>query len=172
MKICIVSDSHDHREPLVAALKEAYSMGAQVALHCGDLIAASTLRDVIKIGLPVHLIHGNNVGDLYYLTKFSNDHSQIIHYHGQDKSLELANRRIFMVHYPHYAKAMALTGEFDLVCNGHEHSAIIETIPNIKGGKTLRIDPGSVAGIYSPSTYVFGDLDTLEFSIRYIGEPT
>ena len=33
-----------------------------------------------------------------------------------------------MVHYPHYAKAMALTGDYDLVCNGHEHRAVIGTL--------------------------------------------
>jgi predicted phosphodiesterase len=61
---------------------------------------------------------------------------------------------------------MALTGDYDLVCNGHEHRAVIERIRNIKGSETLRIDPGTVAGISAPPTYVFGDLRTLEFEIR------
>lgn len=71
-----------------------------------------------------------------------------------------------MVHYPHYAKAMALTGDYDLVCNGHEHRAVVERIRNIKGGVTLRIDPGTVAGVSAPATYIFGDLQTLEFETR------
>ena len=71
-----------------------------------------------------------------------------------------------MVHYPHYAKAMALTGDYDLVCNGHEHRAMIERVRNVKGEQTLRIDPGTVAGVSAPATYVFGDLQTLEFWIR------
>jgi predicted phosphodiesterase len=71
-----------------------------------------------------------------------------------------------MVHYPHYAKAMALTGDYDLVCNGHEHRAVIERVRNIKGADTLRIDPGTVAGVSGPQTYVLGDLQTLEFRIR------
>lgn len=73
-----------------------------------------------------------------------------------------------MVHYPHYAKAMALTGDYDLVCNGHEHRAVIERIRNIKGDETLRIDPGTVAGVSAPRTYVLGDLQTLEFGIRSV----
>jgi putative phosphoesterase len=166
MKICIVSDSHDHREPLAAAVTEAKTLGAQVVLHCGDLVAPSTLHAVTELGLPVHLIHGNNTGDLFNLCRFAQEHADCIHYYGQDKSLELAQRRIFMVHYPHYARAMALTGDHDLVCNGHEHRAVIERIPNIKGGTTLRIDPGTVAGISAPATYAFGDLQTLEFEIR------
>ena len=89
-----------------------------------------------------------------------------MHYYGQDGSLALAQRRIFMVHYPHYAKAMALTGDYDLVCNGHEHRAVVERVRNVKGEETLRIDPGTVAGVSAPATYVFGDLQTLEFGIR------
>jgi predicted phosphodiesterase len=89
-----------------------------------------------------------------------------LHYYGQDGSLVLAQRRIFMVHYPHYAKAMALTGDYDLVCNGHEHKAVIERIRNVKGNETLRIDPGTVAGVSAPATYVFGDLQALEFAVR------
>jgi putative phosphoesterase len=166
MKICIVSDSHDHREPFSAAVAEAKTLGAQAVLHCGDLVAPSTLHAVTRLGLPVHLIHGNNAGDLFNLCRFAQEHADCIHYYGQDTSLELAQRRIFMVHYPHYARAMALTGDYDLVCNGHEHRAVIERIPNIKGGSTLRIDPGTVAGVSAPATYAFGDLQTLEFEIR------
>ncbi|MGH8634491.1 MAG: metallophosphoesterase family protein [Burkholderiales bacterium] len=89
MKICIVSDSHDHREPLAAAVVEAKALGAQAVLHCGDL-----------------------------------------------------------------------------VCNGQEHRAVVERVRNVKGGETLRIDPGTVASVSAPATYVFGDLQTLEFGIR------
>ena len=166
MKICIVSDSHDHREPLAAAVTEAKALGAQAVLHCGDLVAPSTLHAIIGLGLPIHLIHGNNAGDMFILSKFAHEAANRVHYHGQDGSPTLAQRRIFMVHYPHYAKAMALTGDYDLVCNGHEHRAVIERIRNIKGEETLRIDPGTVAGISAPATYVFGDLQTMEFAIR------
>ncbi len=137
-------------------------------LHCGDLIAPSTLHAVIGLDLPIHLIHGNNTGDLYFLSRFAQEHGKRIHYYGQDAFLSLAQRRIFLVHYPHYAKAMALTGDYDLVCNGHEHRAVIERVRNVKGEKTLRIDPGTVAGVSAPPTYVFGDLQTLEFAIRAV----
>lgn len=135
-------------------------------LHCGDLVAPSTLHAIIGLGLPVHLIHGNNAGDLFNLSRFAQDPANRLHYYGQDASLVLAQKRIFLVHYPHYAKAMALTGDYDLVCNGHEHRAIVERVRNVKGKQTLRIDPGTVGGVSAPATYVFGDLQTLEFEIR------
>ena len=166
MKICIVSDSHDHREPLAAAVAEAKDLGAQAVLHCGDLVAPSTLHAIIPLGLPVHIVHGNNTGDLFHLSKLAHKPENRVQYHGQDGSFILHGRRIFIVHYPHYAKAMALTGDYDLVCNGHEHRAVIERIANIKGGETLRIDPGTVGGVSAPATYVLGDLEKMEFEIR------
>jgi putative phosphoesterase len=166
LKICIVSDSHDHREPLAAAVTEAKALGAQAVLHCGDLVTPSTLHAIIGLGLPIHLIHGNNTGDMFNLSRFAQEPRNCLHYYCQDASLALAQRRIFMVHYPHYAKAMALTGDYDLVCNGHEHRAVIESIRSIKGEAALRIDPGTVAGVSAPATYAFGDLQTLKFEIR------
>ncbi len=137
-------------------------------LHCGDLVAPSTLHAIVNLGLPIHLIHGNNTGDLFYLSRFAQQNGNVVHYYGQDASLELAQRRIFLVHYPHYAKAMALTGDYNLVCNGHEHRAAIERIRNVAGAETLRIDPGTVAGVSGPLTYAFGDLRTLDFEIRAV----
>jgi len=166
MKICLVSDSHDHRRLLASAVEDARRHGAEVVLHCGDLVAPSTLHSITRLGLPIHLIHGNNAGDLFHLSRVAHESKGQITYYGQDAALTLAGKKIFMVHYPHYAKAMAATGDYDLVCNGHEHKARIEEIANLKGGKTLRLDPGTVAGIGSKPTYILGDLKAMEFEIR------
>jgi len=166
MKICLVSDSHDHRRLLASAVEDARRHGAQVVLHCGDLVAPSTLHAITKLGLPIHVIHGNNAGDLFHLSRIAHESKGQITYYGQDAALTLAGRKIFMVHYPHYARAMAATGDYDLVCNGHEHKARVEQIANVRGGTTLRLDPGTVAGIGARPTYILGDLDTLQFEIR------
>lgn len=168
MKICILSDSHDHREPLAAAVDDAKRLGAQAILHCGDVVAPSTLHAVTPFGLPIHVIHGNNTGDMYHMSRLSHKPGSLVNYYGQDASFTLHGRRIFLVHFPHYAQGMALTGDYDLVCNGHEHRAHIDRITNIKGGETLLIDPGTVAGVAAPATYVLGDLANMEFVIRNV----
>lgn len=168
MKICLVSDSHDHRRLLASAVEDARRLGAQAVLHCGDLVAPSTLHSITKLGLPIHIIYGNNTGDLFHLARIAAESQGLVTYYGQDAAFTLAGRRIFMVHYPHYARAMATTGDYDLVCNGHEHKARIETIVNVKGGSTLRLDPGTVAGIGSKPTYILGDLERMEFEIREV----
>jgi putative phosphoesterase len=171
MKICIVSDSHDNIPLLVAAVEAGKAQGAEAVLHCGDVVAPSVLKKLQPLGLPVHVIHGNNTGDLYMMSRLAHEPGSLIHFHGQDGEVLLAGRRIFLVHYPHYARAMACTGEWDLVCCGHDHRAKIEWITNIKGGRTPLVDAGTVAGIGAPPSYVMGDLASMEFSILPVIHP-
>ena len=67
MKICIVSDSHDNRAFLEAAFRSAVAAGAQAVVHCGDVVEPSTLEVITHYDIPVHVIHGNNTGDLYMM---------------------------------------------------------------------------------------------------------
>jgi len=162
MKVCIVSDSHDHRPLLEAAVRAAKAEGAEAVLHCGDVVAPSTLSAITPLGLPVHVIHGNNVGDMFMMARIASKPGNRITFYGQDAGIELAGRRIFLVHY---ARAMATTGDWDLVCCGHDHEAKIETVHNVTGGSTWLVNPGTVGGVAAPATYVLGDLKTMHFSI-------
>jgi putative phosphoesterase len=171
MKICIVSDSHDNRNMLAKAVGEAKEWGAEAVLHCGDVVAPTALRPLQQFGLPVHVIHGNNMGDTYAMFMLVQEPNSVIHYHGQDAGLELGGKRIFIVHYPHYAEAMALTGDWDIVCCGHDHRPAITEIENIKKGKCLMLNPGTVAGIGPCASYIVGDLDSMEFEIREMPKP-
>ena len=166
MKVCIVSDSHDNRDLLATAVTEAKSLGAEVVLHAGDVVAPTALRKLQPLGLPVHVIHGNNEGDTFAMFMLAQEPDSVVHYHGMDAGIELHGKRIFIVHYPHYAEAMALTGEWDLICCGHDHHPAIKSVENVKGGSTLILNPGTVAGIGPRASYILGDLETMEFEIR------
>ncbi len=168
MKICILSDSHDNRPLLAAAVAEARGAGAEAVLHCGDVVAPGTLEVLRPFGLPVHVIHGNNIGDAYMMGRIAAKPSNRMHYYGQDAGIELFGRRIFLVHYPHYAAAMATTGDWDLVCCGHDHKAAIRTVANLAGKQTWLVNPGTVGGIKAPATWVLGDLDTMHFSLHEV----
>jgi hypothetical protein len=86
-----------------------------------------------------------------------------------DAAIELGGRRIFVVHYPHYARAMALTGDWDLVCCGHSHRSDVARVRNVLGAETLLVDPGTVGGVGgAPATYVIGNLASMDFGIREI----
>lgn len=171
MKACIVSDSHDHKPLLDAAVAAAKEKGAEVVLHCGDVVAPNTLWCLKKHGLPAHVIHGNNTGDLFALANLAAKEESLITYHGMDAGVEIHGKKIFLVHYPHYAKAMAATGDWDLVCCGHSHKTHIEAIDNVKGGVTHLINPGTIGGIgRAPATYIMADLDEMSFEIHEVSK--
>ena len=169
MKICIVSDSHDHIALLDAAVAAARAEGAEAVLHCGDVVAPSTLHCLEQYGLPVHVIHGNNTGDLYAMARLAHKPGGVVRFHGMDAGIELGGRRIFLVHYPHYAKALAATGDWDLVCCGHSHKAGCEMLPNLAGGQTCLVNPGTVGGVgNAPATWILADLEPLSFALREV----
>lgn len=165
MKICIVSDSHDNRRLLDIAVKDAKQRGAEAVIHCGDVVAPTTLKVLQKYGLPVHVVHGNNIGDPMATAQLSHDPESVVSYYGQDAGIELAGRKIFIVHYPHYARAMGTTGDWDMVCCGHDHCAEIDNIATVKQTETVFINPGTVAGVGASPTYVMGNLVDMTFEI-------
>ena len=168
MKICIVSDSHDASPLLAAAVERARARNAAVVLHCGDIIGPNTLRAALKLGLPMHVVHGNNLGDVVALARLAAESAGLLRYHGGDATLSLAGRQLFMTHYPHIARGMAATGDYDAVFCGHSHRAAIEEQRNVTGGSTPVVNPGTVAGIGAPATFVMGDLEHLTFSIEHL----
>ena len=165
MKICIVSDSHDRADALEQAVREAKAKGAEVVIHCGDLIGAQTVKPALEHGLPLHLVHGNNIGDAQALHFQMARSGGLLRYHGMDARLEVGGRRIFAVHYPEYGHAMACTGNWDLVCCGHSHTAGIEQVANVAGGRTWMVNPGTVAGLAAPATWALGDLAEMRFEV-------
>jgi putative phosphoesterase len=168
VKICIVSDSHDRAEALDEAVRMAAAEGASAVIHCGDLIGGHTLRPAMARGLPLHLIHGNNLGDSVTLHRLARDSKGLLHYYGADARIELGGRRIFVVHYPEYGYAMACTGDWDLVCCGHSHHAEVAQVANVRGGKTWLVNPGTVAGVSAPATWIAADLAAMQFEIRIL----
>jgi putative phosphoesterase len=166
MKVCVVSDSHDRARDLAAAVMAGKAAGAELVIHCGDVIGAQTLKPLLALGLPVHVVHGNNLGDPVMLTRVCADSGGLLTYHGADATLTLSGRRIFVTHYPHYARGMACTGEYDVVFYGHSHETAVAPQPNIAGGTTWLVNPGTVAGLAAPPTWILADLPALTFSIH------
>ena len=166
MKICIVSDSHDRAPALVAAVASAKTEGAAAVIHCGDIIGANTLRAAMELDLPMHIVHGNNLGDTLALAHLAVQSAGRMRYYGADARIDLGGKRIFATHLPEHGRAHACTGDFDLVCCGHTHEAKVVEQANIKGGNTWLVNPGTVAGVGAPATWLLVDLGAMEFSIR------
>lgn len=154
---------------LAAAVERARDAGAQAVLHCGDVIGPDALRAALRVGLPMHVVHGNNLGDVVVLARMAAASGGRLTYHGSDAALALGGRRLFMIHYPHRARGAAATGDYAAVFCGHSHAASVERVANVRGGHTWLVNPGTVAGIGAPATFALGDLATLAFNIEPLG---
>ena len=169
MKVCILSDSHDRGPLMASAVAAAIDDGAETVIHCGDIIGGNTLRASLALGLPIHAVHGNNLGDPVSIARMACNSQGLLHYHGHDATINLGGRRIYLTHYPHLGHGMACTGDYDLVCCGHSHETEIRQQANVRGGHTWLVNPGTVAGLGAPAaTWIFGDLETLTFEIRVL----
>ena len=61
---------------------------------------------------------------------------------------------------------MACTGDWDLVCCGHSHQAEIRHVANVKDNETWLVNPGTIAGLAAPATWVLGDLEAMHFDLH------
>jgi putative phosphoesterase len=156
MRIAVLSDSHDNIWKLAEAMP--HMAAADVVLHCGDLIAPFVIKR-LDTGLPdkpVHIVWGNNDGDKRLLSLFAAE-SGHIQIHGDFAELELDGLKVAINHYPEIGRALARSGEYDLVCYGHDHTAHGERV-----GKTLLLNPGELMGMHGRSTLAVFDTGTRE----------
>jgi putative phosphoesterase len=139
MRIAILSDIHDNVWKLAAALDAVRE--ADILLCCGDLCSPFVVHQMGRgFTKPIHLVFGNNDGDLYRITANARQYENI-RLHGELFRGELDGQRFAMNHYDGIARPLAASGEFDVVCYGHNHVFAVERI-----GSTLAINPGAIMG--------------------------
>jgi putative phosphoesterase len=161
MLIAILSDSHDHIPNLHRAVLRANREGAEILIHCGDLISPFMLRRLQVFDGRVHLIYGNNAGDQHLISSRCATEFDNITHHGLQGEVEIDDLRICFIHYPHTGRALAMSGDYDVVCCGHNHKAATKTI-----GNCLLINPGDLLGAEIVPGFVL--LDTGDKSVRRI----
>lgn len=160
MKIAILSDIHDNIWYLSAALTNLQA--AELLICCGDLCSPFVVS-LLASGFadrPVHIVFGNNDGDLFRIARVASRYPHI-HLQGELFEAEIDGKRIAANHYDQIAAGLAHSGKYDLVCYGHNHHYQIEKV-----GQTLAINPGAIMGYDPlnsqdiPATFVIVDLQT------------
>ena len=163
MKIAILSDAHDNIWKLASVLEKVNCVGAKALIFCGDLCAPFTLQQIGEdFEGPVHVILGNNDGDALFLSKIANGLDNVSLY-GPFAYLELDGHTVAINHYPPIAQDQARSGQYDLVCHGHDHQAKVERF-----GNTLLVNPGEVMGRLGQSTFALYDTTTGQAEIRQV----
>lgn len=163
MQIAILSDSHDNVWNLADALAQIAAADADLLIFCGDFCAPFTLTQIAEgFAGPVHAVLGNNDGDPRLLLQNAEAAGNVT-LHGQYAELNVAQRRIAINHYPEIARRLAESGQFDLVCYGHNHRAKVEQI-----GDTLLVNPGEVMGRFGTPTWALYDAPSGGCELRAI----
>ena len=164
MRLGIVSDIHDNLwnlRPVVPFLNQ----NADVLLCCGDLCSPFVMDELRKFSGPVHVIFGNNDADLFRITRKSDSRLQV---HGEFVELELDGKKIAANHFDYIARPIARSGQYDLVCFGHNHRISLETF-----GGTIVVNPGPVMGAaFGPGGWeevapTFAVCDTATMQIQF-----
>ncbi len=157
-KIALISDTHDNFANLEKALAAIKASGAEHLLHLGDLCAQFMVSRLAQnFAGPIHIVFGNNDGDGRLLQTIASKHPNVT-LHGIYAELTIGDRQIAMIHYPEPALRIAQSGQFDLVCYGHNHQRHHEQI-----GRSWLVNPGELLGLYGVLTWGLYDTTTHEY---------
>ncbi|MDA0750376.1 MAG: YfcE family phosphodiesterase [Verrucomicrobia bacterium] len=154
MKIGILSDIHDQLPQLKKALVAIQETDA--LLCCGDLCSPFVIKALGEgYQKPIHVVFGNNDGDLFRITQNSKAYPQI-QLHGELAELTFNDVRFGMNHFDNIARVLAESGRYDVVCFGHNHRFELT-----QTGDCQLINPGEVyGGLTGNSTLVIYNTDT------------
>lgn len=138
MKIAVISDIHDNLWNLTKAIRSV--AGFDVLICCGDLCSPFVIDELAKFPRDVHVVFGNNDADLFRITSKAAK-TQNVQAHGELFTAVFDGQRFAVNHFDYLAKPMAKSGDFDVVCFGHNHELEISA-----AGSCKLINPGPVMG--------------------------
>jgi putative phosphoesterase len=140
MKLGILSDIHDQVWNLAAILPALAD--CDVMLCCGDLCSPFIVDQLARgFARDIHIVFGNNDADTFRMTAKLGKYPQV-RLAGELFTGEFGGRRVAMNHFDAIARPVIASGQFDLVCFGHNHVFELTRV-----GGTLAVNPGSVMGM-------------------------
>lgn len=138
MRIVILSDIHDNLWNLAAAICTVSD--ADALLCCGDLCSPFVIDELAKFPKDVHIVFGNNDADLFRITGKAAKKANI-HLYGELFQTEFDGKRFAMNHFDYLARPLAKSGDYDVVCFGHNHEFELSS-----AGECVLINPGPIMG--------------------------
>ncbi len=158
MLIAVMSDCHDRLDHLEEARGKVAH--AEALIFCGDFCAPFTLR-ALADGFrgPIHAVFGNNDGDVYLLLAAAEKAGNVT-FHQPVAKIEMGGRQIAVAHYPEIGRALALSGEFEAVFSGHNHTADVQRLKS-----TLWGNPGELMGRFGRPSCGLYDTEEHKFEI-------
>lgn len=162
--IGIISDSHDNMNALWKAVEFFNERGVKAVLHAGDLISPFTARAFKELKPKLYFVFGNNDGDRVTLIKWLEEIGATSC--GDFGDLTIDGLHIALLHGTNEAlvKAIAKSGEFDVVIRGHTHKPNVKIIEGVPV-----INPGESSGVlFGKSTVAILEIANLNVEITQL----
>lgn len=138
MRIAILSDIHDNLWNLTVVMDAV--AGSDALVCCGDLCSPFVLDELARFEQEIHVVFGNNDADLFRITAKAARYPRF-HIHGEFFEAMLGGKRFAANHFDYIARPLAKSGNFDVVCFGHNHEFEIS-----RTAACLLINPGPIMG--------------------------
>ena len=150
MKFAIVSDTHDNMANFNKVIDFLNTEKIEMMLHCGDITNQQTMHEAEKkFNGKMEFVRGNGDFDLDLIP--------------DTLELDIAGKKVAMVHYPELAKRLASSGKYDLVFYGHNHKPWEEKIGNCR-----LVNPGELAGQRFKPTFALYDTETDHLELKIL----
>jgi len=163
MRIAIISDTHDNEPNLEKALEWMNKNNIKQIIHCGDVCASETLKEILapKFSGKIHMVFGN-ADDTDLTTLIAEQFKHVKHY-GNVGEMKVNNFAVAFVHFPWEAKKLSESEKYDMVFYGHTHKPWDEQV-----GNTRMLNPGTLAGLFYKATFAVWDTKSGEIELKIL----
>ncbi|MFO0703919.1 MAG: metallophosphoesterase family protein [Patescibacteria group bacterium] len=120
MKHIILSSIHENFHNLNLVILYAKNRNIISGFVLGDLINPGIMHQLGKSGLNLHLVFGNNDGDVFNLTKAASKYENI-DLLGEYGAVKVGEKNIFLIHDNVLGRLIVKSETYDLVLCGHNH---------------------------------------------------
>lgn len=133
----IASDAHDAHEEVDWFCGHEKTQGAMGLIFLGDFTSPPTAKRLAE-RFRVLAVRGNNDGDVMALSAaLATSGGELVPRDYAERTI--ADRKLFLTHYPDLAEVAVASGRYDLVCYGHDHEARTD-----RQGPTVIANPGEL----------------------------
>ena len=154
----VLSDTHDNLPMIERAAAVLCARGVQVLLHAGDYVAPFALKLLMRRGIPLIGVFGNNDGERNGLSKINGEVLE------GPYRLALEGRTVLIAHEPEVLADAVRPGDELAIC-GRTHQ------PAICFGPPLAVSPGEAGGwLTGRATGVIVDLENLTAEVVEFGK--
>ncbi|MEK7460671.1 MAG: metallophosphoesterase family protein [Patescibacteria group bacterium] len=160
----IIADLHDHLLNFDVFLEKTAPLNLEELWIAGDVGTPETVSVLAQKFLqPIRLVAGNvETGHkLAAYTAVTQEFKHLTWSATEPLAWTAGEATIALFHFPRNANHYVRTHQPTLVVSGHIHRPNLKKINN-----TWHINPGTLAGIFTPATYVTADLSAMTFILK------